>query len=184
MEAAEEAPLMHSLRDAGLPVTGTCGGHAACGSCHVYVERQWLGKLPPKDDPEAEMLDLLEAIDSDRSRLACQIRMRPISMGLSLNWPRKKAEINAGRGMAPRYACPTGIAGLAFIDAGLNREAAYPIGSVSSGPEMPNDGPARQSRIAPKSPNRYICIICNNICYWQNKDSLQPSPWSAKADPT
>lgn len=75
IEAAEEEALMHSLRDAGLPVAGTCGGHAACGSCHVYVERQWLGKLPPRDDPEAEMLDLLEAIDPDRSRLACQIRM-------------------------------------------------------------------------------------------------------------
>lgn len=84
IEAAAETPLMYSLRDAGLPVEGTCGGYAACGSCHVYVEREWLDRLPDKEELEADMLALLEAVDADRSRLCCQIDMRDDLDGLIL----------------------------------------------------------------------------------------------------
>ncbi len=84
VEVGEDTPLMYALRDAGLPVEGTCGGYASCGSCHVFVAPEWIDKLGPRDDIELEMLDLLDAYDPQRSRLSCQIVMRPEWDGLTV----------------------------------------------------------------------------------------------------
>ena len=49
----------------GLPgIDADCGGSCACGTCHVYVDAHWLGKLPPQDNPELEMLELSEKNDT------------------------------------------------------------------------------------------------------------------------
>ncbi|MCA0406426.1 MAG: 2Fe-2S iron-sulfur cluster binding domain-containing protein [Proteobacteria bacterium] len=64
--------LMEILRAAELPVAATCGGAAACGTCHVYVGAEHLGVLGPISEPEQWQLDhLMHA--RDNSRLACQI---------------------------------------------------------------------------------------------------------------
>lgn len=84
VEVGEDTPLMYALRDAGLPVEGTCGGYASCGSCHVYVNPEWIDKLAPRDDIELEMLDLLDGYDPQRSRLSCQIVMQPEWDGLTV----------------------------------------------------------------------------------------------------
>jgi 2Fe-2S ferredoxin len=73
---------MYALRDSGLPVEGTCGGYASCGSCHVYVASEWLDRLPPQEDLEKDMLSLLDGVDPVRSRLSCQILMRDDLDGL------------------------------------------------------------------------------------------------------
>jgi 2Fe-2S ferredoxin len=84
IEVGEDTPLMYALRDAGLPVEGTCGGYASCGTCHVYVAAEWVEKLGPREDVEAEMLDLLDTYDPKRSRLSCQIVMKPEWDGLAV----------------------------------------------------------------------------------------------------
>jgi 2Fe-2S ferredoxin len=67
-------PLMFALRDeAGLPVEGACGGSAACGTCHLYVDREWRDRLPGRQDFELAMLEMLAHFDEEASRLACQI---------------------------------------------------------------------------------------------------------------
>jgi len=64
--------LMEAMRDAGLPVKAECGGNCICSTCHVYVEAEWLDRLPPKGSNEEETLD--EACEPGaNSRLACQI---------------------------------------------------------------------------------------------------------------
>ena len=82
IDAQVDAPLMYALRDAGLPVEGTCGGYASCGSCHVYVANEWLDRLPLREDLEVDMLGLIEGFDEKRSRLSCQISMRDDLDGL------------------------------------------------------------------------------------------------------
>src|SRR5882672_10079473 len=82
IEAQSGAPLMYALRDSGLPVEGTCGGYASCGSCHVYVASEWLDRLPPQEDLEKDMLSLIDGVDAQRSRLSCQIPMRDDLDGL------------------------------------------------------------------------------------------------------
>lgn len=76
IEAQSDAPLMYALRDSGLPVEGTCGGYASCGSCHVYVPAEWRDRLPAREDLEIDMLSLIDGFDQERSRLSCQITMR------------------------------------------------------------------------------------------------------------
>jgi 2Fe-2S ferredoxin len=66
---------MFSLRNAGLPVEGTCGGYASCGSCHVYVAAEWTERLEAQTEIETDMIGLLDAVDPARSRLSCQIIM-------------------------------------------------------------------------------------------------------------
>ena len=64
--------VMEALKANDLPILGTCGGMALCGSCHVYVLSDHV--LNDKSDEEEEMLDKLYSTE-DNSRLCCQIRV-------------------------------------------------------------------------------------------------------------
>jgi ferredoxin, 2Fe-2S len=67
--------LMESLRRAGAPgILALCGGCASCGTCHVHIAPEWIDKLPPRGEIEAEMLELLPQ-RTPQSRLTCQIEM-------------------------------------------------------------------------------------------------------------
>jgi ferredoxin, 2Fe-2S len=64
--------LMEILRAADMPVKATCGGAAACGTCHVYVAPGDAARLAGPGEEEQDQLDrLLHA--GATSRLACQI---------------------------------------------------------------------------------------------------------------
>lgn len=65
--------LMELCKGSGLPVEGTCGGMALCASCHVYVESDHV--LHEKSDAEEDMLDQAFFVDSEKSRLGCQIKL-------------------------------------------------------------------------------------------------------------
>lgn len=75
--------LMPSLKSADVGVVGMCGGHAACGTCHVYVTDSRTIELP---EPGEDELDMLDELTSRRpnSRLACQIVFTPELDGLEL----------------------------------------------------------------------------------------------------
>jgi len=53
-------------------IEGACGGVCSCGTCHVLVPEQWLGKLPQPGIAEKDLLELEEDA-GPRSRLSCQI---------------------------------------------------------------------------------------------------------------
>jgi 2Fe-2S ferredoxin len=73
--------LMEAARDAGLPVKAECGGNCICSTCHVYVDGDWLDRLPPRSDNENDTLD--EACEPGASsRLACQIPLTEDLAGL------------------------------------------------------------------------------------------------------
>ena len=72
LEALEGWRIMEILRDFGLPVKAECGGCCCCATCHVYVDEEWLHKIPPMRVEEEEMLDMAFDVH-DNSRLSCQI---------------------------------------------------------------------------------------------------------------
>ena len=50
--------VMEGARDNNIPgIEADCGGACACSTCHVYVDEDWINKLPPVDDIERDMLD-------------------------------------------------------------------------------------------------------------------------------
>lgn len=64
--------LMEVIRDGNGPIRAECGGVCACATCHVYIDAKWLGLLPPPDDNESALLEVVEQ-PTERSRLSCQI---------------------------------------------------------------------------------------------------------------
>ena len=76
--------LMEVSKQNGVAgVLGECGGAAACGTCHLYVDADWLDKLPAPDSIELDMLEMLEDTRRDNSRLGCQIKLDDTLDGLT-----------------------------------------------------------------------------------------------------
>lgn len=73
--------LMESLRDLSYGVAAICGGMCACATCHVYVDREWLPRLPDVMSDERELLTELTHYQ-ESSRLSCQIELTPALAGL------------------------------------------------------------------------------------------------------
>ena len=74
--------LMEVLRLYELPVKATCGGMAMCATCQVYIESEH--ELPEMGDAEQDMLDEAFFVDDDKSRLGCQIPIKPNLNGLKV----------------------------------------------------------------------------------------------------
>ena len=71
-------------------IDADCGGGMACATCHVYVDENWMQKLPQKDDGEEDMLDM--AFEPKKnSRLSCQIIVSDELDGLVVNIPSKQS---------------------------------------------------------------------------------------------
>ena len=77
--------LMEALQNDDL-VEGTCGGAASCGTCHVYIDRDWLCTTGERTEDETYMLEALEeAVEiTPFSRLSCQIALTATLDGLRL----------------------------------------------------------------------------------------------------
>lgn len=76
--------LMENLRDNGIDdILALCGGCLSCATCHVYVDEEWLGALPPISTDEDDLLDT----SGDRrpnSRLSCQIPLTDALDGIAV----------------------------------------------------------------------------------------------------
>jgi 2Fe-2S ferredoxin len=67
-------------------IEAVCGGGAACGTCHVFVEADWLTRLPPATQAEQDLVDFLTQ-KQPNSRLSCQIALEPQLDGLVVHLP-------------------------------------------------------------------------------------------------
>ena len=70
-------------------IDGDCGGACACATCHVYVQKEWLSKLPSKEDTEEDMLDFAFEV-KENSRLSCQLTVTDELDGLVVDLPEKQ----------------------------------------------------------------------------------------------
>ena len=70
-------------------IDADCGGGMACATCHVYVNEDWVDKLPQKEDGEEDMLDM--AFEPQKnSRLSCQLVVSEELEGLIVRSPSKQ----------------------------------------------------------------------------------------------
>lgn len=83
IDATDGESIMLAIRNAGVDIAAQCGGCCACATCHVYVEADWIDRLPPNSEDEAAMLDI--AMErGPLSRLSCQIKASAELDGLRL----------------------------------------------------------------------------------------------------
>lgn len=86
--------LMEVCKANDLPVKGTCGGIAACASCHVYIQSEKI-KLSAPSEEEENMLDSTFFVKSN-SRLGCQIYITEEMNGLEVELaPEDESENNS-----------------------------------------------------------------------------------------
>lgn len=84
IHAREGDSLMEALREYEWGVPAICGGLCSCGTCHVYLDADWLDKFKTADPDEQ---DLLEEFDctKENSRLSCQLQLKSEHEGLKLS---------------------------------------------------------------------------------------------------
>ena len=70
-------------------IEADCGGSCACGTCHVYIENDWLDKLEEKTDMENSMLEFTDNVN-ENSRLSCQIEFKDDLDGLEVRLPESQ----------------------------------------------------------------------------------------------
>jgi ferredoxin, 2Fe-2S len=88
VDAPEGISAMEAALTNDVPgIDGDCGGQAACATCHVFVDPDWIERTGHAD-PEIElpMIELSEGVQ-DNSRLACQIKLTAALDGLILRMP-------------------------------------------------------------------------------------------------
>ncbi|HTY49816.1 MAG TPA: phosphotransferase [Steroidobacteraceae bacterium] len=81
VEGRSGLKLMETLRDLDYGVAAICGGMCSCATCHVYVDPQWVDRLPPAQSDERELLADLAHYETN-SRLSCQIPLTDALAGL------------------------------------------------------------------------------------------------------
>ncbi|MEP7057834.1 MAG: 2Fe-2S iron-sulfur cluster-binding protein [Caldimonas sp.] len=58
-------------------IVAECGGAAACATCHVYIEPEFVGRFARPTEIEDEMLESTASERRRESRLSCQLVMAP-----------------------------------------------------------------------------------------------------------
>lgn len=82
LEGGVGLSIMEVIRDGGLDeLLALCGGVCSCATCHVYVDPQFAGTLPPISEDESDLLDSSSHRNA-ASRLSCQVRMTDALSGL------------------------------------------------------------------------------------------------------
>lgn len=79
--------MLGAIQGAVPGIEAECGGAMDCATCHVYVDRDWLGRLAPLSDSEDALLDGVAAERRPESRLSCQIKVSDALDGLVVHVP-------------------------------------------------------------------------------------------------
>lgn len=83
VQAKEGESLMEALRHDEWGVAAICGGLCSCGTCHVYLDIDWLDKFQQADSDEQDLLDVFDTTE-ENSRLSCQLFLQTAHDGLKL----------------------------------------------------------------------------------------------------
>jgi 2Fe-2S ferredoxin len=81
VDAKPDQKVMEALRELDYGVAAICGGMCSCATCHVYIDPEWVSRLPEPMSDERELLTEL-AQYQDYSRLSCQIEFTTALSGL------------------------------------------------------------------------------------------------------
>ena len=78
-----------AVKNSVAGIAAECGGACACATCHVYVDDDWLDKLPAPELDESDMLDTAHDL-KDNSRLSCQLVITEELDGLTVITPPRQ----------------------------------------------------------------------------------------------
>lgn len=82
--------LLDVARDHDIPgIEGDCGGVGSCGTCHVHVAGDWLGKTGTASRDELDVLEQQPHF-APCSRLCCQVEVTRELDGLSVVVPPRE----------------------------------------------------------------------------------------------
>jgi len=88
IEAEAGKSLMLNAIDNGVPgIDADCGGACACGTCHVFLDQQWLDKAGESNPLEESMLSMRPDRE-EVSRLSCQIEITDAMDGMVVRMPQ------------------------------------------------------------------------------------------------
>ncbi|EIG62172.1 2Fe-2S iron-sulfur cluster-binding protein [Bradyrhizobium sp. WSM1253] len=91
VQAREGESAMEAATQNAIPgILAECGGNAMCATCHVYVDDEWLDRLPSVLKQEEALLTEVAAERRQTSRLSCQVQMTSDLDGLLLHIPNKQ----------------------------------------------------------------------------------------------
>jgi ferredoxin, 2Fe-2S len=92
VEAKPGASVMETaIRGNVRGIDAECGGSCACATCHVYVDEAFAARLPPPDELESEMLEVVAAERRPTSRLSCQLTVTAELDGLTVRVPETQS---------------------------------------------------------------------------------------------
>jgi len=83
IQAREGDSLMEVLREYEWGVPAMCGGLCSCGTCHVYLDTEWLDRFQQPDPDEQDLLGVFDSAENN-SRLSCQLFLQAGHNGLKL----------------------------------------------------------------------------------------------------
>ena len=86
VDAPAGSTILEIAHGNDVDIEGACEGAMACSTCHVIVEPEWHGKLPPPEEDDEDMLDLAVGL-TRTSRLGCQITLTEALDGLTVRMP-------------------------------------------------------------------------------------------------
>ena len=87
IDAETGKSLMQNAIDNAVPgIDADCGGACACGTCHVFVEADWLAATGEADAMEEAMLGM-RPDRTEVSRLSCQIEVSDQLDGMVVRLP-------------------------------------------------------------------------------------------------
>jgi 2Fe-2S ferredoxin len=72
-------------------IEAECGGACCCATCHVYVDDQFLDKIPAASEQEDGMLEEVVTARRSNSRLACQIKVTSQLDGMIVRTPEAQS---------------------------------------------------------------------------------------------
>lgn len=88
VDVPEGTTLMEGAVNQGIDgIVAECGGSCACATCHVYVENDWIDKLPTMDSIENDLLEFPASPRERGSRLSCQLVVAKELDGLVVRLP-------------------------------------------------------------------------------------------------
>ena len=83
VEARPGLKVMETLRELEYGVAAICGGMCSCATCHIYIDPDWLDRLPRKQSDEQDLLSELSHTQ-ENSRLSCQLEFTEALSGLKI----------------------------------------------------------------------------------------------------
>jgi 2Fe-2S ferredoxin len=81
VQAKPGLKVMETLRELDYGVAAICGGMCSCATCHVYIDSDWVARIPAPMSDERELLSELSH-RKENSRLSCQVELSDALSGL------------------------------------------------------------------------------------------------------